>query len=322
MSRAISTFADAFTIRPPTGPERMAWRMLLPGLSGLTPQLIVRVAAEDKPAGRIVGAAAVAIDPTRAVDGCFPLDLHVIEPCRQRGLGRRLLHAVEDETLSHGVTAAFSWPWFAGDEAASDPWLEVWRRLGFEPWQREYTYATTVERAIAGVAPVCERLRERNRIPADARILHLSEAPIEPVVELHVRELGGSPALVRSLIDGSGPDPFDPYNSGIALHGDQVVGLGLVRIDHRSRTCTVDSLCVRAGERGRWVLPLMRYTQLLWARDRGIETVRYFALDQHTDTRAAADRLGAQLLRTRLRLRRRFRPSSSSAGAMSGASGG
>lgn len=306
MSGETLQFASSFIIRPPHGSERMAWRMLLTELSGPTQQPLVRVAVEDAPSGRIVGAAAMGLDPALRVQRGLPFDMHVIPPCRRQGLGRRLVETLAEEAVSHHVEAAFSWPWFAYDEGNEAFCIGVWRRLGFEPWQREFTYEVDVQRAIEGVEPLYRRIRDRGRIPPDAQVVPLRDAPTDDVVDLHVRQLGGRPAAVRALIDGTDARSVDPDISLVALRGDKVVGLSLTRINYDAGRADFDSLAIDPAERGRWVLPWLRYQGFALGWSKGIHTARYFALEQHTDTRAAGERMGAILLRTRVRLRRSF----------------
>ena len=301
--------ADAYddhdvTVRPPEPRERLAWRTLLPALTSQAAAPLLRVAVEVGGQGRVVGAAAVGLDAGMRVEGGAPLDVNVIPPRRRRGVARRLVEqaATAATAAVPGLSAVYSWPWFAPD-AGGD--ARAWLRFGFEPWQHRYDYQTRIADAIEGVRPVYERLRVRGRIPASARVLRLRDAPIRAVVDLHVRCLGGTPATVLSLLDGSAADGFDPDISVVALDGrGDVIGLGLVRDEGERGGWTFDSMAIREDARGRWVMPLMRHEQLQRARAAGIESVRYFALDHHADTQAAAERLGAKLLRTRLRLRR------------------
>lgn len=154
MSAVIPRLADSYVIRPSDGRERMAWRMLLPALSDFTQRLIVYVAVENSLSGRVVRAAALGVDPGLWVERGVPLDVHVIASCRRQGLGRRLVDALAEDAARQRIEAAFGWPWFTYDEGGADPCIDVWRRLGFEPWQREFTYETTIERALAGIEPV------------------------------------------------------------------------------------------------------------------------------------------------------------------------
>ena len=300
MTTEHDTFTANAIVRPPEPRERLAWRTLLPTLTHDAASTIVRVAVETGTGGRVVGAAAVGLDGGLRVKGGAPLDVNVIPPCRRRGVGRRLVDAVATAASGGGVAALYSWPWFDGDADA-----RAWLQVGFGPWQHRYDYETRIDDAIEGVRPVYERLRDRGRIPASARVLPLRDAPIRAVAELHVRCLGGTLAMVMSLLDGSAADGFDPNISVVAVdeHGG-VIGLGLVRDEGDRGGWTFDSMAIREDARGRWVMPLMRHEQLHRARAAGIEKVRYFALDQHHDTRAGAERLGARLLRTQLRLRR------------------
>ena len=82
---------------------------------------------------------------------------------------------------------------------------------GFQTVDRMTTFEARVEGMAALLFKQRRWLIDRGRIPATARIVPLSEAPIEAVAELHARSIGGvAPRIAASLTElARSPDGRD-----------------------------------------------------------------------------------------------------------------
>ena len=301
--------ADAVVIRPPTPAEKRACRMLLPHATGAARRSRLYVAAAGQPQ-RVVGAAALGLDPRLETHRGWQVDLRVIAPHRGRGIGRRLMDHVVAQAVSHRVPALHAWEWVEPDSDAA----RAWAALGFSQARRKSEYETELPRSLPTILPLYEQVRERGWIPDAARIIPLADADKEAVARLHAEYLGGNRRLLMPLLDGSAPDRYDPQFSRVLLLDGSVVGFTLGRI-MTGGVCEIDANVLHPSVRLGWANLWLKVEAAQMLLANGIEVIRYFSLDQHQDTQRLSRQAGARLVGTRVQMRREIRP-------LRGASGG
>lgn len=314
--------AESFLIRPPTQEERRACRMLLPRATGAAQKVQLHVAVAG-PEERVVGA--VALGPDMGLDTGpsgtprrWLVDLRVIVPFRGRGIGRALMARVTDQAVGHGIPALYGWEWVDPEGDAA----RAWAALGFSPCQRRLEFEGDLALAHATIQPLYVRAREEEWIPPNARIIPLAEADASAVADLHVRYLGGTRRLLMPLLRGTAPDAFDPVYSRVLLDGE-VMGFTLGRV-HPDGVCDIDANVLHPAVRLGWANLWLKYEAASVLLAAGIHTIRYFSLQQHTDTHRVSRQVGARLLRTLFQMRLDLAlpaPPTSGSGAGGGAEG-
>jgi GNAT superfamily N-acetyltransferase len=292
----------AFAIRPPTAAERRACRMLLPRATGAWQRSRLFVAVAGEPP-RVVGAAALGLDRRLETHRAWQVDLRVIVTHRGRGIGRALTEHAAALAARHGAPALSAWEWVEPDSDAA----RAWAALGFSPAQRKLEYEADIAAASSTLLPLYEQVRAENWIPPSARIIPLAEADHGAVADLHVQYLGGSRRLLMPLLNGSAPDRYDPKYSRVMLLDGRVVGFSLGRL-HADRVCEVDAHVLHPSVRMGWANLWLKMEAAERLLDDGIRTMRYFSLQQHTDTQRISRQAGCRLVRTLVQMRREVGP--------------
>jgi GNAT superfamily N-acetyltransferase len=232
----------AIRIVPAEGIDRRACRMLLPDKPGVVgwSQLLV---AKDAATGAILGAAKGM--PVRMESGQFQLRIavHAPKPFRRRGVATALIDHLAGDAREQrcGSLAVLLEP---EDRDGALPFLSA---RGFQTVDRMTTFEARVERMAAWLFERRRWLIDREEIPVTARIVPLSEAPIEAVAELHARSIGGvALRLAASLTElARSPDGRDT----VVLLIDGVVG-GYHHCDSKGDLSMTHALAVTEDLRG------------------------------------------------------------------------
>ena len=294
--------SETVHVRPPTAVEVRACRMLLPGATGAAQRSRLLVAVVGHPQ-RVVGAAAVGLDRRLETAGAWQVDLRVIAPYRRRGIGSMLLERVVDNARAHGVGALHAWEWV---EPESDV-ARAWVALGFSPAKRKLEYEADIAAASSTLLHLYEQVRAEKWIPETARIIPLAEADHDAVAALHVQYLGGSRRLLMPLLRGTAPDRYHPKYSRVMLLDGRVVGFSLGRVG-ADGVCDVDAHVLHPSVRMGWANLWLKMEAAERLLEDGIRTMRYFSLEQHTDTRRISRQAGCRLVRTLVQMRRELTP--------------
>ncbi|MEX0777945.1 MAG: GNAT family N-acetyltransferase [Phycisphaeraceae bacterium] len=271
-------------------PEVRAVRMLLPGVfGGLAPLLFAAVRVAD---AQVVGAAALIPRPMGRPSG-FKFAIRVVEPMRRRGIGTALLAAAAAEARARQMEALYApTPIQIGSEAAV-----MWTHMGFTASQTENLYSIDPGTMIRRLAPAYERMRTRGWVPADARVIPLCQAPPQPVADLHVRFLGGSPPWVLGRIHGTGQDAFHSTASLVLMVGPSVGGALLCR-RLEPTVSTIDAVVIAPALRMGWANTMLKLHAAQNAQRDGIAELHFVAYQTHQDTRRMAMDSGARLVKT------------------------
>ena len=285
-------------IRLPNPVERRACRMLLTRATGPDRRSRLYVAVEGEPQ-RVVGAVAVGMDRRVETRRAWQVDVRVIAPCRGRGIGRALVEHAVAQARAHGVAALNGWEWVEPESETA----RAWRKLGFSPAQRKLEYEADIAAASSAIRHLYDQVLADGWIPPTARIVPLADADAGAVADLHVRYLGGSRGLLRPLLNGVARDAFHPKYSRVMLLGGRVVGASLGRIG-ADGVCEVDAHVLHPSVRMGWANLWLKMEAADRLLEDGIRTMRYFGLEQHTDTRRISKQAGCRLVRTLVQMRR------------------
>lgn len=279
--------SSTLAVREARDEEHERCRTVLPQcfLPGAAPELFVASDGED-----IRGVAAVLWST-----GGFPLQLFVFEPFRRRGIGRALVDAVVD--AAHGETGTLR-NWFpVVESSAAAAFLS---RMGFAVERRLLGF----DGDSAGFVEQAVRLRaliERSgRVPDDARIITLGEAPRQEVAKLVAAEFGTAPAFASAQLQtGAG---YDPSLCVVATHGGRVVGAVLAA---REGPCLrVDVTAVAPDHRGGWANLLLLTSLVERGIAAGVSRFRFFCDEDNRDTLNIARRAKANALERALMFRK------------------
>jgi ribosomal protein S18 acetylase RimI-like enzyme len=203
--------------------------------------------------------------------------LRVIRTHRRQGIGLRLLDLVIDRARSRGIPSFVSHvDSNSGPEAAA--FLQA---AGFHPVQTVTTFEgdLDLDRYEADFRPIYDRLEARGKIPADAAIVSLGEAPLDQVSRLYTNNLGDT-------IDGV--EIFIRHGLGMGrlaatftlMVGGRVIGLHLLDI-HQS-IVELHAKIVAPEYRAGWANALLTREFVRRLRESGTHRVRYSAADHVT----------------------------------------
>ena len=272
--------------------------MLLPAATGAGQRAKLYVAAVGSPP-RVVGAAALGLDARDHTHQGWQIDLRVIAPFRRRGIGRALTEHAVAQAAAHGVSHLHAWQWVEPD---SEP-ARAWAALGYAPARRKLEYEADIEQASSTLAQLYHQVRESGYIPATATIVPLGDADPDAVARLHAEYLGGSRRVLMPLLTGAAPDCYHPKYSRVILLDGQVVGASLGRI-LPDGVCEVDAHVLHPSVRMGWANLWLKMEAAERLLEDGIRTMRYFTLEQHTDTQRISRQAGCRLIRSLVQMRR------------------
>ena len=259
------------TVRQPRDFEGPACRMLLPDLQG---ECLI---AAQEGALAIVGAASFRPWP-RALIG---LRIRVIRTHRRRGIGSLLLRRVLDEAAERNAGAVLG-----RADGLHEPDAPAFLAAhGFRFLGR----LTTIEADVHPMRDYLVALRARLRMPANVRLMPVSEAPCDQVARLYAEYIAHQPDADSSLLEclhrRTGPSP-------VLMLGDRVVGMLLSDLD--GPLCTVHARVVAPGQRGGWVNALLLASGIADCVERGGRRVRFEIPHENRDTEKLALRFGAE----------------------------
>ncbi|MGH8316489.1 MAG: GNAT family N-acetyltransferase [Steroidobacteraceae bacterium] len=279
-------------IREARPDEAAACRGMLPDAfpaAGAAPSLFVAADAR----GLIQGVLAMAWVPRG-----FPILMHVAEPYRRRGIGRALLRAAI--ASAQGETPALRcWgPVEQGGvaflflQACS---FRVIRRLLVFETGGALCNAPVFE---ASLTALLKRLVAAGKVPRDARLVSLAEAPAAQVVELVAAELAALPQDVARRIAPGATGGYDRSLSRVLMRGSDIAGAMLCW--HSGETLEIDVNVVKPELRCGWANVMLLEGVARVARAAGVVRFRFSCEKHIRDTANLARRCGASALPPRL----------------------
>lgn len=202
--------------------EQLALRMLLGNAANpmLRPRLFVAHARIP-----VIAAAALQAGPITPHPG-YRVALGVPDIRDNLPLAEALVARISQDIFGSGRSALYALNSVDADGAEAD----TRRALGFASEVSVQTYEADPQVMLALLEPIHQTLEERGRIPVDARVVPLWQAPHAPIADMHVRHLGGSRPVIRARLRGIAPESYLQSLSWVLMLGDRVAGSLLARM--------------------------------------------------------------------------------------------
>lgn len=281
--------AGLVDVRRPLPGELAACRLIVPDAFATgTPELLVAVSFEPR---RLLGVVAFR-DRSSPGTTTWQTQIHVVGPYRRSGVGRRLLGALGDLALRAGVTQLTSI--VAGTDTGTAAFL---RDAGFRVQFSTETFEVDVQEQKPSVAALYERLAVRGRIPADARVVSLTDAARAPLTAL----LAARPGAASERHPAHTPPEWsDTWCRPEVLRVSPVVviadlPIAAVVAERVGTRATVSWRVVAAEHRFGWANILLGHAAFEWMTREGVRTCRFTStsLTPDTDRMARVHALGA-----------------------------
>jgi N-acetylglutamate synthase-like GNAT family acetyltransferase len=286
-----SMSADAsFSIRVAFGKDAKAVRMLLSTAADAMDYCLVGECGQPS---RIVAAAGLTRSQRPKPLVGPGVALHVIGPCRRRGIGKSLLQQLTAHAAARGAQAVYA----AQKVELDSGEMRAWAALGFSPCETVQHHELPLHEFEPRLAPLIERMRQRGKIPNSARIIPLYEADAREVARLHLAQLGGDPATLAQKLRGDVPGSFAARYSRVLLVDDRVVGFIL---GHRLArdVVHVDANVLDPAVRGGWANVWLKLEATRGALQWGIKKFVFTTFDHYADTRSFTERMSGVTVRT------------------------
>lgn len=274
---------DTLSVREATPPEVSACRLLL---------------SQDHPPLRYGGLAyLIALSSALCGAVCFlrgqgrlvGVRLRVLKPWRRRGAGTALLRELQAIAVREERQCVFGVAWTKPEDDDPQPFAET---LGF----RRTLRITTVEGKISDLAgyfqKLCQKLRSSGRLPHQARVVRLADAPRPAVLQLvatHLQNREEPGARVASTVDHARYDECP-----VVMVGDDVAGVLLWEV--YGDRAEVPVRVVDPRWQGLWVNPLLLERASQQGVERNIDRIRFEIPEGNSDTVKLAARYGAHLV--------------------------
>jgi GNAT superfamily N-acetyltransferase len=278
-----------FSIRRAEGVERRAIsRQLFPHSAQENADIFVAAEADNpKP----IGAAAIWFTPSRHFPEHGDFVVHVVEAHRRNGVGGALLQSLT--AAAHDL----------GAKQLRSPILEqnsigfgFAMACGFTANPATIIYEAPIENFGRITGPLCQQMRKRGRLPGEAQIVPLTDAPKEEVCRLVTDQLGASLQHVAERLRKT-EHGYSQTLSRVALVGDKVVGA--VLMTYQKAVAWVDAIVVLPNHRNGWANAALKQAVFEDLAARGVKSVRFSANSgTHRDTANLARRTKAQALKT------------------------
>jgi GNAT superfamily N-acetyltransferase len=290
--------ADSFSIRTAQSNDTKAVRMLLSVEADAIDECFI---AECGHPPRTVAAAGLTRSQRPKPLVGPGVVIHVIEPCRRRGLGRALLEKLSERAAERGAAALYAAHKvdLDGDE------MRVWSALGFSPCETVEYHELPLDQFEPQLAPIYERLRRRGKIPPSARIVRLYESDIHAVAQLHLSQLGGDLTSLIQKLRGDVPGAFAARYSRVLLIDERVVGFILGHRVERD-VVHVDANVLAPEVRGGWANVWLKLEATRGGLQWGIKKFVFTTFDHYVDTRSFTKRLQGVTVRTMVLMHRRL----------------
>lgn len=288
------------SIRPAQDADMRACRLLLPAAFSAesAPQLMVAVQAGAPET--VVSACALswcnAPKPEAEPTG-FAILLHVVPILRRLGVGRAM---VENAVA-----------WCAAETAGLRNWLPVedgseaslfLEQAGFVRHHRILHFVTDLVGFHVIVDGLRMRMQRSGRLPADARLLRIEEAPAWDVAALVAPEFAAPHATILRRLSPTATDAFDLHRS-VALYLDEVLA-GVLIFSWNNGEVSIEVIVVAPAFRGGAANVLLLEAATRAAIEGGAARFRFFCDERTRDTLGLARRAGAEPVRIEVEYRR------------------
>ena len=290
---------SGYLIRPPMRAEAKAVRMLLPGMA-ISPATFIAVDGRHQ---LVIGAAVATRDFRRKPLPGPGIAVHVIAPCRGRGIARQLVARLALAASAAGARALYA---AKRVELHSDE-MRAWEALGFSRCETVERHRLPVARIEEQLAPLLTRIRAGGRVPASAQMIPLYRSNLPAVLQLHLDHLGGDRTDLDRRLRGRGALAFLPLHSRVLLVDDKVRGCIL---GHRADadTIVVDANIIHPSIRGGWANAWLKLEAARGVVPLGVKYLEFTTFDRYDDTRSFIRKLGGETTRTSVLMSRPLEP--------------
>ena len=155
--------------------------------------------------------------------GAMPAWITVLPDARRMGVGRALIDTLAACAAEEGADLIAARP---VDEESDEASFAV--ATGCTPFRRHHFFEADARDFLQVIAPLVDRLKNRSRVPADARVVPLSSVPIDEVKWLVAREMTTAPPVVAHILANVSASPsgdgIDYARSCALIVGDTVAG--------------------------------------------------------------------------------------------------
>ena len=284
----------SFSIAPADETALPACFALLPALA--TREALVFAARDSD--GRLAGAGGLAWKSWNHPPG-FPGWVHVLPDSRGRGIGRALAETLKRAVEFEPTPAIWAVePIDAGSDAA-----RFAAACGFARVRSQLYFDTDAPRFLEMTGGIVDRLRQRGRIPAGARLIGIDHVPPGEIARMVAEGLRSSPPRMEELLRRSiGADPrsspIDRERSFALMMGDELAGALLSRRQPDGINQTVVCNVVDPQWRGGWANALLLHETTRWSVNDGCQRFGFDCGDDVRDTIGLARRGGADHVRT------------------------
>lgn len=281
--------ASSFLTRVALGKDAKAVRMLL---SSATETFDTTLIAESGPRNLIVAAGGLTQSERPKPLSGPGVTLQVIVPFRGRGIGKALLKQLTARAVQRGAEAIYA----TQKVDAHSEEMQAWTALGFFPCETVEHHELPLDQFEPQLAPLYDRMRQKGKIPASARIIPLFDADFSEVLRLHLATLGGDPTALAQKLRGEVHGSFMPRLSRVLVIEDQVVGFILAHRVSRE-IAYVDANVVAPQVRGSWANVWLKLEATREAMRWGIKQFVFTSFDHYKDTRSFTERMSGVTVR-------------------------
>jgi GNAT superfamily N-acetyltransferase len=260
--------------------EAPACMALLPEVRSLPAEFLIA-----RRGGAFAGAAAI-VWRSWSKPGGFPIWVQVLPEHRRAGVGRSLLAAAAELTSGE---AAGLWSLTATPEDGIA--AEFMRACGFALQKRERHFIAEIAAGRDHVLPQLERLRARGRMPADARIVPLAEAPLDAVSWLVSAEFGSGPVTMLHRLQPRAAASSRRERSLVAMQGGEVTGALICR--SKDGVGVIDGWVAAPGWRNGWTNLALFEAVMTRALHDGFEEFRFHCDETVKHTLSMAEKISA-----------------------------
>lgn len=263
--------------------DAKAVRMLLSSATDVFEHVLV---AESELPQRIVAAGALTRSRRPKPLKGPGVTLQVIEPYRRKGIGKTLLSQLAARAMQLGAEAIYATQKVDVNSEA----MRAWAAFGFSPCETVEHHELPLDQFEPQLAPLYDRMRQKGKIPAAARIIPLFDANSSEVLRLHLATMGGDPMALSEKLRGEVNGSFMPRLSRVLIIDDQVAGFILA---HRvsPEIAYVDANVVAPEVRGSWANVWLKLEATREAMRWGIKQFVFTSFDHYKDTRSFTDRM-------------------------------
>lgn len=288
---------SSILIRAAIGVERKACRMLLNTQDRFCYDEGLHIARTTATSPQVLGA--LSLTPLRDPqgEGAILMHAHVLPAWRRCGIGSQLLQTAVDAARRNNAHSVI----VQCDSQSELEGVSFLDAKGFQRTEVLTTFEASTERLSSHIRGLRDRLLKSNRVPLEARLIDLRDAPIMQVAKLHAEYLAGTPQSITRMLNEQLAN--DGYCHHCVLMLDQkVVGLVLARTVNGVSTVESEVLdpSYRASAQFGWASVVLLAEEIDWGVARNSVLTHFSCTSGNRATQRLAKRSGAIPIREKI----------------------